>query len=63
MWQNVRDVWQTNVEIRESYRVMDDKSYIDQLRDIHSLLGSHYASYCLDDKMGGVFSIHGCEKL
>ena len=43
--------------------MMDDKSDVDQLREIHSLLRSHYASYCLDDKMGGVFSTHGSEEL
>jgi hypothetical protein len=47
----------------ENLRAMDDKSGIDQLSEIHSLSGSHYASYCLDDKMGGVFSTHGNEEL
>jgi hypothetical protein len=42
---------------------MDDRSGFDQLREIHSLLGYRYTSYCLDDEMGGVFSTHGSEEL
>jgi hypothetical protein len=64
--QGCRRIRETSGRLKQTLqnlRGMDDKSGIHQLREIHSLSGSHCTSYCLDDKMGRVFSTHGNEEL